>query len=297
MSNFHTNKWYQILVALPAKADQSMVGSVLNSRGGTGQVFFNSTNITAPEQQWQIFPYNSSYYVLRSKASDSFGYLNTAAAALETTLGNTVPRMLNSTYSDDSCLWKISPWGDGTFYFTNAANGSAWHLLVKPGSAMAMSSNITAPQTGQSFTFNATGTIDDSSYSSVILRDSTTVKSSSISISTSTASSTPTSSDSKGGLSTAASAAIGASIGGVAIIVLLILGFMCYRRRNKPKEGYAKPQSPDTPTKQPLYSEMPTSVQHTNEATELPEQHQPALELFEMDGNSRIPELPEQHKR
>jgi hypothetical protein len=39
--------------------------------------------------------------------------------------------------------------------------------MVKPGSLMAMSSNITEPQNRQSFSFNATGTINDARFSGV----------------------------------------------------------------------------------------------------------------------------------
>jgi hypothetical protein len=78
--------------------------------------------------------------------------------------------MRNATLGDDSILWQISPWEDGTFYMTNAANGTDWHLMVKPGSLMAMSSNITELQKGQSFSFNATGTINDARFSGVNVR-------------------------------------------------------------------------------------------------------------------------------
>jgi hypothetical protein len=50
---------------------------------------------------------------------------------------------------------------------TNAANGTDWHLMMKLGSLMAMSSNITEPQNGQSFSFNLTGTINDARFSGV----------------------------------------------------------------------------------------------------------------------------------
>lgn len=78
--------------------------------------------------------------------------------------------MRNSTLSDDSMFWNIILWGDGTFFFTNAASGTAWHLDVKPNSIMVMSSNITAPQDRQRFTFNQLRIIDDESFSSVVVR-------------------------------------------------------------------------------------------------------------------------------
>jgi hypothetical protein len=53
---------------------------------------------------------------------------------------------------------------------TNAANGTDWHLMVKPGSLMAMRSNITELRDDQSFSFNATGTINDARFSGVNVR-------------------------------------------------------------------------------------------------------------------------------
>jgi hypothetical protein len=95
--------------------------------------------------------------------------LGTGLDTDESTPGKTIPRMANYTFSDDSMFWQISPWGDGTFFFTNAANGSAWHLSVKGNSRMAMSSNITTPQDSQRFSFAQLDTVDDARYSSVIV--------------------------------------------------------------------------------------------------------------------------------
>jgi hypothetical protein len=165
MANFDSNRWYQLLVKSASNV-QSMDGSVLYDNG-EGAVFFQLTNTSDPEQQWQLYPYNSSFYVLRTQASGPDSAMTVFASDTETTPGGTVPSMCNSTLSDGSTYWQISPWGDGTFFLTNAANGTAWHLLVKSNSLMAMSSNITLPQDGQSFSFNALGTIDDDRFSSI----------------------------------------------------------------------------------------------------------------------------------
>lgn len=165
MANFDSNRWYQLLVKSASNV-QSMDGSVLYDQG-KGSVFFKITNTSQPEQKWQLYTYNSSFHVLRTKGSGPDGYMNVYASVNETTPGGTVPAMFNSTLSDDSMFWQISPWGDGTFFLTNAANGTAWHLLVKSNSLMAMSSNITFPQDGQSFSFNPLGTIDDDRFSSI----------------------------------------------------------------------------------------------------------------------------------
>lgn len=132
-----------------------------------GSVFFQFTNTSLTEHQWQIFPFNSSVYVMRTRGSGPLAFMSAQAALNETTPGHTIPSLRHYTITDDSRYWQISPWGDGTFYLTNLANGTAWHLTNKPTSLMAMSSNITAPQDGQRFTFNALGAINDGKYSTV----------------------------------------------------------------------------------------------------------------------------------
>jgi hypothetical protein len=170
MANFDINSWQQITIS--GSERQSLDGSVLYTEG-QGSVFFQDTNVTRPEQQWQIYPFNSSY-VLRTQGSGPEGYMNVAAGVQDSssTLGATVPDMRNSSLSGPSMFWQITPWGDGTFFFTNSANGSAWHLTLLPpvpNSLMAMTSNITAPQSGQRFTFKKLGAINDERYSSVIV--------------------------------------------------------------------------------------------------------------------------------
>jgi len=163
MANFDTNKWYQIV--LSSSDAQSMDGTVLYDHG-QGAAFFRTTNVTIPEEQWQFYPSNDSY-VLRTKASGSGGYLTTAYDVNETTAGYTVPQMRNITLADESMFWQIGAWGDGTFFMTNSANGTSWHLNVKSNSLMAMDSNITGVQKGQKFEFSSLGTINNSKYSTI----------------------------------------------------------------------------------------------------------------------------------
>jgi hypothetical protein len=170
MANFDTTKWYQIIQT--GSTAQSMDGSYLYNAGESGATFFKITETTDPEVQWQLFPYNSTTYVLRTKASGEFGYMTAAVSEAEITPGGTVPQMTNCSLADTSMFWHISPWGDGSFFFTNAANGSAWHLLVKPNSLMAMSSNISSPQDGQRFSFNALTAINDTRFSTLDVSNS-----------------------------------------------------------------------------------------------------------------------------
>jgi hypothetical protein len=166
MANFDANHWYQIY--LGESKVQSVAGSVLYDNNG-GSVFFQDTNLTSTEQQWQVFPFNDTYYVLRTKGSSSRGYLHATLSVNETTPGHTVPDMRGVERQDDSMFWQIEPWHDGTFFLTNAANQSDWHLNIKDNGLMSMSSNITKPQDRQSFSFATLGTIDDVRYSSVVV--------------------------------------------------------------------------------------------------------------------------------
>jgi hypothetical protein len=164
MANFDPNQWYQLTVGnFP---DFSMFGTSLYDHG-VGAVFFTGTNLTIPTEKWQLFPYNSSVYMLRSQDSGHNGYLAAAYSANETTPGGTLPQMRNYTLSDNSMFWQISPWGDGTFYLTNLENGTAWHLEVNSNALMSLSSNFTMPQEGGAFSFKKISAINDSAFSTI----------------------------------------------------------------------------------------------------------------------------------
>ncbi|TAQ87943.1 hypothetical protein B7494_g3734 [Chlorociboria aeruginascens] len=325
MANFDTNHWYQLSVG----DSNSMVGTGLYD-AGRGAVFVKATNSSNPDEQWQLFPFNSSYYVLRTKESGAQSYLNTATETTETTPGSTVPNMTNSTLSDDSMFWQISPWGDGTFYFTNAANGTAWHLNVKGNTLMSMSSNITAPQAQQGFTFTQLDTIDNVKFSSVITPSATTTstatstspssrsgtKSSSTHSSSTTSSQSSTATDTlvldpsftstsvpvtsstssptttaKKGLSSGASAAIGA-VGGAALIALAcLIGYILYRRRNRsPKVTHSLQSNEDL---KDLANGNSTELDvHSNGYGQLPVYGMGGHSVAELVGQNSSTELP-----
>ncbi len=164
MANFDPNQWYQLTVK--SGIGVSMYGSSLFDHG-LGTIYFKTTNTTLPTERWQLFPFNSSTYVLRSQDSGHNGYLAATYSVNETTPGQTRPEMRNYTLADNSMFWRITPWGDGTFYLTNLANGTAWHLEVNPDTLMAMSSNFTTPQDGGSFSFTQLGAINDQAFSTI----------------------------------------------------------------------------------------------------------------------------------
>ena len=123
------------------------------------------TNTSMPNQRWQIWRAANDSYILRSGNSGPWGYMVAIANAsdtgssgtLDANRGNTVPAARNyANIIDNAYLWKINPWGDGSFHFSNAANGTDWHLQKEVGhGGMSLSSNITGNQPGQKFIFNS----------------------------------------------------------------------------------------------------------------------------------------------
>lgn len=151
MANFDSNNWYQLYVA--GNEEESFWGGNLWNKGRTGAVMFNDTQLEKEENRWQIFAINSTTYVLRTLAGGPKALLGTMYFEGEKDVpGKTVGVMVRDDIADDSVYWTFSPWGDGTFYMTNARNGTAWHLHKKKNGLLAMNSNITAPQPGQQWT-------------------------------------------------------------------------------------------------------------------------------------------------
>lgn len=170
--NLDDNAWYQVNVT--RFTGLSLRGTSLYNDGNTGAVFYQNTNTSIPGQSWQFYPYNSSVYLLRCKNGGPNAYLAVAAGTgnsdSSTVTGNTVPILANYNVTDDSMFWQVAPWGDGTYHFSNLANGSDWRLNVLGNALMAMDSNITSAQSGEHFTFTSMSTIGDSQYSTVNVR-------------------------------------------------------------------------------------------------------------------------------
>ncbi|KAK0103075.1 hypothetical protein ONS95_000747 [Cadophora gregata] len=137
MANFDRNSWHKIIVAGSLDADFCFVGGLLGDQNETaGSVFSWNSVPLRDDQQWQIFPYNNTFYVLRTRGSTALGYLGVFFKDMEQTPGKTAPRTRTASLSDDSMFWTIGPWGDGTFWLSNAANGSDWRMTVKLGLVM-----------------------------------------------------------------------------------------------------------------------------------------------------------------
>ncbi|KAF2686252.1 hypothetical protein K458DRAFT_441817 [Lentithecium fluviatile CBS 122367] len=229
MANFNTSQWYHLYVN--QNKDNAFIGTNLFKDNGTsGSVFYEPTNTTEGRQRWQLYPMNDTYYVLRSKEGGPDAFLGAMFSEDEKTPGQTRARMIRGDLSDDSVYWQISPWGDGTFFLTNKKNGTDWHLgrKLKDG-LIAMDSNTTSMPNGQRWSFQDVAAIKTTVFSTVDLPTASATAPSS----SGPADSSSSSNSNSGGLSTGAKAAIGASIGGIALIALIVLGLFLLRRRRR----------------------------------------------------------------
>ncbi|KAK8241803.1 hypothetical protein HDK77DRAFT_510946 [Phyllosticta capitalensis] len=166
-SNFDSNHWYQILTQNTTLA---ISGTACWEGLYFGSAYPEFSNRSDPSQQWQIYPYNSSFYVLRTRASGPDNYLRTMA--VENTADPypiTETRMANSSVQDSSMFWAMGQWADGPYYLWNAENGSDWHLnttLVVEGHTEMLALNP-QPEQGQAFSFKQLGEINDNAFSSI----------------------------------------------------------------------------------------------------------------------------------
>lgn len=167
--NIDQNAWYQI--AVTRQSGQSLRGTVLYDNGDSGAVFYEITNTSSTAQSWQFYAYNSSVYLLRCRISGPDAYLGSIQGSGSSSdpgkdvAGDTSPYMATYNISDSSMFWQAGTWTDGTIYFYNLSNGSDWRLDVLSDSLMVMSSNISAPQIGEQFSYTKLGAIDDSQWS------------------------------------------------------------------------------------------------------------------------------------
>ncbi|KAF2112632.1 hypothetical protein BDV96DRAFT_602024 [Lophiotrema nucula] len=257
MANFDSDFWYQLFVN--QNPSRGLIGTSLFNDGERGAVLFEKANSSHTAQRWQFHEINSTTFVLRTQDGGADGYLAAFYNSNETTPGQTRPRMIKNTLADESVYWTVTPWGDGTFFLTNGANGTAWHLMRKVNGGLVLSSNLSEPHDGQRWTFKAwqgVNNVNNARYSTINLPFASATGTA---VPTNGASTTgsPTSSGS-GGLSTGAQAAIGASIGGVALIALIV-GLLWFLRRRKQKAPYM--QQAELPTDPPTEL-APTTVKY-----------------------------------
>ena len=157
-----TNQWYTMYIN--NNNDSSLRGSKPQIRGGTtGATCFIKTNPNGAAQRWQIFPINSTTFVLRTQEGGANAFIGTRAADDNGIISSL---MLRGDVADESVYWGLGSWGDGTWFLWNGGNGTGYHLS-RNGAGAAMDNNITAPQNRQRWKFNGVARIDDEAYSSV----------------------------------------------------------------------------------------------------------------------------------
>lgn len=130
-----------------------------------GAAFFKDANLTNRDQQWQFFPVDSEFYVLRTNYSGPNGVLGTG---LSDAGDMTVPSIYRANFTDDSVYWRVLPVvDDDTFTLSNKQNKSEWHLNRRKNS-LAMMTNITVgDEAFQRFSFKSISAIDDMDFSTV----------------------------------------------------------------------------------------------------------------------------------
>ncbi|KAF2472668.1 uncharacterized protein BDR25DRAFT_219542, partial [Lindgomyces ingoldianus] len=163
--DFNPRAWYRVTSAAAMGSQLSMVGTFPYLNGDEGFVTYGSSDNSVPAQQWQFFPIGNSTYMLRTKSSGPNGYL--ATKIIDETRGEIIPRIYNHPKTDSRMAWKVLPWGDGTFYFSNSANGGPRRLDFTASGSMAMSRNSTQPQPGEAFSFVRLHEINDLAFSAV----------------------------------------------------------------------------------------------------------------------------------
>ena len=130
--------------------------------------------------KWQFYPVTSpanGTYVLRSQLHIG-GFLHSVKDFGDespcTALGwdcSTSARL--GTFIDLNSVWKFTDSLDGThsFYISNAANGSTYHLDLWPNTSwLRLTNNITGDHPTQEFLVTPVGAIDDVAWQSVGLR-------------------------------------------------------------------------------------------------------------------------------
>jgi hypothetical protein len=269
MMDFRTNSWYRLITAASIDSQLSMAGTSTFINDREGLVTFVTSNNDDHTQQWQIYPVDSSIFMLRTRASGPSAYL--AIRNQNGTQAQPSPRIYGHNETDNSMLWGIAPWGDGTFYFRNMVNGKPWNLEFRSPDGAKMHTNITGPQPGLSFSFIKLEDINDSAFSTIRTPLASTITTELLStstlkphptsdsvfiqaFSTSTQSKTSTSTSSSSSLPTRSSAShpslyslsptgalgVGVTIGVLGVIFFTALGlffFQQWRRQQKSPES------------------------------------------------------------
>jgi len=108
------NVWYQVIESR-VDFNSSMVIA--------GGILFQAASSTA-NQNWMFYKLDNGNYAIRNKATATRQQLGTCYVAKEASTSKTQPCMVDADGGDASQEWVITNWGDDTYKFTNAKNGT-----------------------------------------------------------------------------------------------------------------------------------------------------------------------------
>ncbi|KIW72469.1 hypothetical protein, variant [Phialophora macrospora] len=255
--NIDPNVWYQISNELfDPSVDSLRVGDSHTA------IYFFDTNLTSPQQRWQIFPVQGSDgddgggWNFRAQITGSGAYMSQCTHLTSTTAptdaspDDTDVCMALGAATDIQRQWILSSNGDGTFDIKLSNSNplySDYHLFVNTSNIVAFT-NDTADQ-GVKWAFQSIMPIDDPAFSTGIATataststtqsaTSTTASPTQISSSSTATSSASTSAiaspslHQSGGLSSGAAAGIGVAVAVVVLALVAILFWFFRLRRN-----------------------------------------------------------------
>lgn len=135
MSTFHSNAWYQVTdsrVGFNKSLQVEGIDPFIAGRGGY--------------EYWQLFPLDDGNFQIHNRFLGVRKSLAACYNAAETDPTHTRPCLLPAV-RDDTQKWSINPWGDGTYYLINIANGSGCHLdWHTADNSLFMSSTVPIPE-------------------------------------------------------------------------------------------------------------------------------------------------------
>jgi hypothetical protein len=109
------NVWYQVI---ESRVDFN--SSMVITGGG---ILFTAASSTA-NQYWMFYKNGNGNYAIRNKLTTLNQQLGTCYVAKEKSDSKTQPCMVAADGGDQSQEWIITNWGDDTYKFVNAKNGT-----------------------------------------------------------------------------------------------------------------------------------------------------------------------------
>lgn len=168
MANLDPNTWYNLANGFVGNNGDSLQSGFPNPPP-TGSTFLSPLNSTHNAFRWQVIHPrdDNTVYILRTQEDGANMYMGTGLNKTCSSDGCKTLVQMQPTL-DDSCRWTFGPWDDGTYYLSNKANASSWHIDIQDnGSWTWMNSNISIARAGQHWSVSSIAPIDDATYSTV----------------------------------------------------------------------------------------------------------------------------------